>query len=450
MEGFEKMMTAQRERARAASKFVMADAGQDNWVVLNEGNDSEFVGYETLAVQTRIMRYRITGKDIQVILEKTPFYAESGGQVGDKGTIEGNGYVLTVTDTQKDGDHIIHFCQLLPDFRPASDQVKAVVQSSARRNTQKNHTATHLLHAALRQVLGTHVTQAGSLVEPERLRFDFTHYERVTPEQLEKIERIVNRKIQENIPLEITQKKFDEAKKEGAMALFGEKYGDIVRTIKIGDFSFELCGGTHVKATGEIGVFIILSESGIASGVRRIEAITGEAAVDFILQNKKTLQQLSALLNAQEHELADKTEQLLNEKRQLEKELEKLKAGALQSGVDEWLQQAETINGVRVVVREMKDVDGNQLKALGDRIREKGKNVAALLIAKNKDKLNLVCVVGDDLIKEKKLHAGNIVREVARQVGGGGGGRPHLATAGGKDVDKKDKAIAKFKELIAE
>ena len=450
MEGFEKMMTAQRERARAASKFVMADAGQDNWVVLNEGNDSEFVGYETLAVQTRIMRYRITGKDIQVILEKTPFYAESGGQVGDKGTIEGNGYVLTVTDTQKDGDHIIHFCQLLPDFRPASDQVKAVVQSSARRNTQKNHTATHLLHAALRQVLGTHVTQAGSLVEPERLRFDFTHYERVTPEQLEKIERIVNRKIQENIPLEITQKKFDEAKKEGAMALFGEKYGEIVRTIKIGDFSFELCGGTHVKATGEIGVFIILSESGIASGVRRIEAITGEAAVDFILQNKKTLQQLSALLNAKEHELADKTEQLLNEKRQLEKELEKLKAGALQSGVDEWLQQAETINGVRVVVREMKDVDGNQLKALGDRIREKGKNVAALLIAQNQDKLNLVCVVGDDLIKGKKLHAGNIVREVARQVGGGGGGRPHLATAGGKDVDKKDKAIAKFKELIAE
>ncbi len=450
MEGFEKMMTAQRERARAASKFVMADAGQDNWVVLNEGNDSEFVGYDTLSVQTRIMRYRITGKDIQVILEKTPFYAESGGQVGDKGTIEGNGYVLTVTDTQKDGDHIIHFCQLLPDFRPASDQVKAVVQSSARRNTQKNHTATHLLHAALRQVLGTHVTQAGSLVEPERLRFDFTHYERVTPEQLEKIERIVNRKIQENIPLEITQKKFDEAKKEGAMALFGEKYGEIVRTIKIGDFSFELCGGTHVKATGEIGVFIILSESGIASGVRRIEAITGEAAVDFILQNKKTLQQLSALLNAKEHELADKTEQLLNEKRQLEKELEKLKAGALQSGVDEWLQQAETINGVRVVVREMKDVDGNQLKALGDRIREKGKNVAALLIAQNQDKLNLVCVVGDDLIKGKKLHAGNIVREVARQVGGGGGGRPHLATAGGKDVDKKDKAIAKFKELIAE
>ena len=286
-------------------------------------------------------------------------------------------------------------------------------------------------------------------MEPDRLRFDFTHYEKVTPQQLKEIERIVNRKIQENIPLEITLKKFDEAKEQGAMALFGEKYGDVVRTIKIGDFSYELCGGTHVKATGEIGVFIILSESGIASGVRRIEAITGERAVQFVQQQKEVLQNLSALLNASAEELPSKAEQLLAERRQLEKELQKAQADALQSGVDDWLKQAEDINGIRVIVKELKNVDGNQLKSLGDRIREKGQKIAALLIAENNGKLNLVCVVSDDLIKEKHLHAGNIVREVARQVGGGGGGRPHLATAGGKDVANKDKAVRLFKELVA-
>ena len=449
MAGFEKMMEEQRERARAASKFVMTDTDQSDWTVLNEGPDSEFVGYDELRVETRLMRYRITENEIRVILEKTPFYAESGGQVGDKGTIRGEGFELQVTDTQKDGNHIVHICAPLPDFAPKKDTVIAEVVHSARRNTQKNHTATHLLHAALRQVLGTHVTQAGSLVEPDRLRFDFTHYEKVTPQQLQEIERIVNRKIQENIPLEITLKKFDEAKQQGAMALFGEKYGEVVRTIKIGDFSYELCGGTHVKATGEIGVFIILSESGIASGVRRIEAITGERAVQFVQKQKEVLQTLSTLLNASAEELPPKVEQLLTERRQLEKELQKAQADALQSGVDEWVKQAEDINGIRVIIRELKNVDGNQLKSLGDRIREKGQKIAALLIAENNGKLNLVCVVSDDLIKEKHLHAGNIVREVARQVGGGGGGRPHLATAGGKDVANKDKAVQLFKELVA-
>lgn len=450
MDGFEKMMEEQRERARAASKFVMTDSDESAWVVLNEGPDSEFVGYDELTVETRLMRYRVTKNEIRVILEKTPFYAESGGQVGDKGTIRGEGFELQVTDTQKDGSHIVHLCAPLPDFEPKSDKVIAEVISSERRNTQKNHTATHLLHAALRQVLGTHVTQAGSLVEPERLRFDFTHFEKVTAEQLQEIETIVNRKIQENIPLEITLKKFDEAKEQGAMALFGEKYGDVVRTIKIGDFSYELCGGTHVKATGEIGVFIILSESGIASGVRRIEAITGEKAVQFVQQNKTVLQKLDALLNAQTEELPGKVEQLLAERRQLEKELTQAKAESLKAGIEGLLQQAETINGMRVLVQEISGVDMDQLKSLGDSIREKAPDAVALLVTESNGKLMLACVVGDTLIKEKKLHAGNLVREVAKQVGGGGGGRPHLATAGGKDVDKKDKAIAKFKELIAE
>ncbi len=449
MNGFEQMMEAQRQRARAASKFVMSDTDNSGWVVLNEGSDSEFVGYEELAVKTRIMRYRKTENDIRVILRKTPFYAESGGQVGDKGTMRGEGFELKVTDTQKDGSHIVHLCALIPNFEPKSDRVTAEVIKSARRNTQKNHTATHLLQAALRGVLGTHVTQAGSLVEPDRLRFDFTHFEKVSAQQLQEIEAIVNRKIQENIPLEIALKKFDVAKKQGAMALFGEKYGDVVRTIKIGDFSYELCGGTHVKATGEIGAFIILSESGIASGVRRIEALTGEKAVQFIQQSKAILQALTAMLNASEEEVTTKGELLLSEKRQLEKDLTQTKAELLKAGIDGLLQQSEKINDMRILVQEISGVDMEQLKSLGDAIREKAPDTVALLLTESGGKLMLTCVVGETLLKKKKLHAGNIVREVAKQIGGGGGGRPHLATAGGKDVAKKEKAIRLFKDLIA-
>ncbi len=449
MKGFEEQMEQQRQRARAASKFVM-DEDEQEWIVLKEGPDSQFVGYEKLSVETQIMRYRQTGEHLQVVLQETPFYAESGGQVGDKGTIKGKKFTLQVVDTQKEGDHIVHLCQPVNNFQPEDGKVQAEVLSSARRSTQKNHTATHLLHAALRQVLGTHVTQAGSLVEPERLRFDFTHYDKLTAEQICEIEQIVNRKIQENIPLQITFEKFSEAKKKGAMALFGEKYGDVVRTIKIDDFSFELCGGTHVQATGEIGVFIILYEAGIAAGVRRIEAITGEKAVAYIQNSKHILQQLSDTLNASNDELLPKVEQLLNEKRQLEKELQKARAARLQAGVDELLAQAQTVNGLNLLIHEFTDVNMDQLKSLGDKLREKAKNLVALLITENEQKLNMVCVVSDDLIQSKKLNAGNLVREVAKQVGGGGGGRPHLATAGGKQVQNKDKAIQYLKKLLSE
>ncbi len=445
--GFEEQMEAQRQRARAASKFSVAQNEQE-WLVLNEGVDSKFVGYEELTIETHIMRYRQTDQHLEVILKETPFYAESGGQVGDKGKIEGEGFTLEVIDTQKEGDHIIHLCKPVKNFAPKSDKVLASVISSARRNTQKNHTATHLLHAALRQVLGTHVTQAGSLVEPNRLRFDFTHYDKLTSAQIQEIERLVNRKIQENIPLKISYEKFSEAKKKGAMALFGEKYGDVVRTIKIDDFSFELCGGTHVKATGEIGVFIILYETGIAAGVRRIEAITGEKAVEYIQKQKAVLNALTELLNTNDSNVVEKTGQLLNEKRLLEKELQKAKAAQLQAGVDELLHQAETINGIQLLVREFPQADMDQLKSLGDKLREKSKNLIALLLTEKDQNLNMVCVVSDDLIKNKNLHAGNLVRQVAKQVGGGGGGRPHLATAGGKQIENKNRAIESLKEML--
>ncbi|HHE55896.1 MAG TPA: alanine--tRNA ligase, partial [Caldithrix abyssi] len=449
MKGFEEQMELQRQRARASSKFVMAESEQD-WVVMNEGPDSRFVGYEELAIETHIMRYRKTEQHLQVILKDTPFYAESGGQVGDRGAIKGENFTLQVLDTQKEGDHIIHICELVENFQPKSDKVLAEVVSSARRSTQKNHTATHLLHAALRRVLGTHVTQAGSLVEPDRLRFDFTHYDKLTADQIREIERIVNQKIQQNIPLQISFEKFTEAKKKGAMALFGEKYGDVVRTIKIDDFSFELCGGTHVKTTGEIGAFIILYEAGIAAGVRRIEAITGEKAVEFIQNNKQILQQLTEALNATNENLVEKVEQLLNEKRQLEKELQKARAANLQAGVDELLKKAEKIDDLNVLVEEFQDAEMDQLKSLGDKLREKAKKLVALLLTEKDDKLSMVCLVSDDLLQDKKWHAGNLVREVAKQVGGGGGGRPHLATAGGKLIENKLNAIEFFKKIVAE
>ncbi len=447
--GFEKEMAAQRERARAAARFTAQAMDADNWITLNDGADSNFVGYDELAIETHIMRYQITENDIRLILRETPFYAESGGQVGDKGTISGEGFELSVFDTQKEGDHIVHFCRYQEDFRPGSDKVLAEVTTSRRRETAKNHTATHLLHAALRTVLGEHVTQAGSLVEPERLRFDFTHFQKISEEDLLRIETIINEKIQQDVPLEIAQEKFSEAKKKGAMALFGEKYGDVVRTIKIADFSLELCGGTHVKRTGEIGLCVILSEAGIASGVRRIEAITGARAVAYMQELRAVQRQSAALLGSPEKDIPQRLEQLLNEKRQLEKQIRQATADRLQSDVDSIIAEGREINGIRLITKEFKDVDVNQLKTLGDRLREKAKNTIGLFYLTEDAKITFVCVVSDDLIKTKKLSAGNLVKEVAKVAGGGGGGRPHLATAGAKDISKLNDALKKMEELLA-
>ena len=448
MKGFEKEMEAQRQRARAASRFEMQSADEAQWVVMNEGADSRFVGYDDLTVETRIMRYLVTDKDIRLILHETPFYAESGGQVGDKGTIAGEGFELHVIDTQKDGDHIIHICKKTDGFHPQTDKVLAEVVSFKRQNTAKNHTATHLLHAALRKVLGEHIQQAGSLVEPDRLRFDFTHFEKVNAEQIAEIEKIVNRKIQENIPLEIAQEKLSEAKKKGAMALFGEKYGEVVRTVAVPGFSLELCGGTHVRSTGEIGAFLITTETSIASGVRRIEAITGEKVVEYLQQSRDLRTALTSLLNTSEEKISEKVNELLSEKKILEKEIQKLQSAKAQDDIGKVLAKAETINNVQVIIHRADGLSTNQLKELGDTIREKSKNTTALLISTEGNKLSLVCVVSDDLLAAKNLHAGNLVRETAKVAGGGGGGRPHLATAGAKDIDKIDLLISKFREIV--
>ena len=446
--GFDKLMEAQRERARAASKFASQALDSDDWVIMNEGDDSNFVGYEELAIETHIMRYHVGDKDVRVVLKDTPFYAESGGQVGDRGAISIDDIQLEVLDTQKDGDHIIHICNKPEVFNPQTDKVVAEVVSFDRQDTQKNHTATHLLHAALKSVLGNHVNQAGSLVETDRLRFDFTHFEKISETQVREIETIVNHKIQQNISLEIAQEKYTEAKEKGAMALFGEKYGDIVRTVHIPNFSLELCGGTHVRATGEIGIFVITSESSIASGVRRIEAITGTRAVEFALNAHDTLQSLSTLLNAQSDQLIEKVKVLQDEKKKLEKDIAKTANSKLTSDIDSLLAQTESVNGITILTFKTENVQADQLKELSDRIREKVKSIAALLVSQTDDKLNFVCMVTDDLVKDKQLNAGNIIREVAKVAGGSGGGRPNLATAGGKDISKIDASIDKFKEIL--
>ncbi len=449
MTGFEQDMEVQRQRARAASKFESKAVAKDDWITLNKNADSKFVGYTDLAIETHIMRYHIAKNEIHIILKETPFYAEAGGQTGDRGIICAEGFNLQVKDTQKDGDHIVHICQPINDFNPKSDKVIAEVDQSRRQSTAKNHTATHLLHASLRSVLGNHVSQAGSLVEPDRLRFDFTHFEKINHGQILKIEQIVNQKIQDNIVTDIAQQKFSEAKKKGAIALFGEKYGDVVRTVFISDFSLELCGGVHVHSTGEIGLFIITDEGSIASGVRRIEALSGEKAVQYLQKSRTNLQRLSTILNTKEDELADKIKTVLEQNKIMGKELAKSSSEQLHSNIDNIISKTKNINGINVIIHETSGVDLDQLKELGDKIREKTKMTAALLVTENEGKVNFVCFVTDDLIKNKNLKAGDLVREAAKTAGGGGGGKPHMATAGAKDASKLQDALARFRELIS-
>ncbi len=446
--GFTKEMQKQQDRARQSAKFHTTALAADQWQTVTEKGKPEFIGYTEDAVETQLLRYAVRDDRLHVVLARTPFYAESGGQVGDRGTMIIDGRTVTVLDTQKQGDDIIHICQLPDNFEVKQGNVTAQIDAVSRRQTEKNHTATHLLHAALRTVLGEHVQQAGSLVAPDRLRFDFTHFAKVDNDQLHHIEQLVNEKIQENESLQILEDSFDNAKKRGAMALFGEKYGDVVRTVQIADFSLELCGGTHVSQTGQIGPFVIVYEGSIASGVRRIEALTGQAAVEFLQRTRDSIFGLSEMLNVKDREILDKTRELLDEKKRLEKTLQKMKRDLMTSDVDSIINKGQTVNGINLVIHAAEEATVQQLKELGDKIREKAQNTVALLGTVSNGKVSFVCAVTDDLIKSKKLSAGYLVREVAKAAGGGGGGRPHLATAGGKDASRFDAAMQSIKKLI--
>jgi alanyl-tRNA synthetase len=455
-DGFENEMKAQRERARAARQEV--DSMQVQGGVLSDITVlSEFSGYDQLNGEAKILEVLQNGERVamvsvgdeaQIILNKTPFYAESGGQIADEGTITGNGLQLRVKDVQKapNGQNL-HTVVVEQGVLESNMDVIVQVDETIRAKVVKNHTATHLLHQALKDVLGTHVNQAGSLVQGSRLRFDFTHFGSISPEELERIEEIVNEKVWSNIPVEKMVKNLQEAKAMGAMALFGEKYGETVRVVKVGDYSLELCGGCHVNNTAEIGLFKIVSESGIGAGTRRIEAVTGEAAYRLMNGQVQLLKDTASKLKTNVKEVPQRIDALNDQIRELQKEKESLasKLGNLEAG--SLIDEVQTINGVSVIAKKVNASDMNGLRSIVDDLKNKIQSGIVILGSESQGKVNIVAGVTKDLVS-KGYHAGNLVKEVAVRCGGGGGGRPDMAQAGGKDPEKLQEGIDSAVELI--
>ncbi len=455
MARYEALMQAQKDRARAAASFQVVADTQDGWQELRGGGPSVFVGYDTLTVpEATIQAVRtVDGEDgprYEVVLDQTPFYAESGGQVGDTGVLRVGDEEVPVLDTQKRQGRIVHVVDRLPEALDAP--VEARVDAGRRRRIMQHHTATHLLHAVLRQELGSHVQQKGSLVAPDRLRFDFSHFERVEPAQLRVIERRVNEAIQRNIPkTEERDVPLEEALARGAMALFGEKYGDRVRVITFDpDFSMELCGGTHVEATGEIGVFRFLSEGSVAAGVRRVEAVAGPEALAWLDRELDELARARAAFKTLSRPVDEAILEVLEERRRLEKELEALRLKQLSAHLDRFVQQARTVGPARLVTGRLDAVDMAALRDLGEQLRDRlGAGGVGVLGATDPDgeKVYLVAAVADDLVQQG-VKAGALVGALAKRVGGGGGGRPTLATAGGRQPERLDEALAAAESVL--
>ena len=450
-EGFEAAMNAQRTRAREASHF-----GSDYSGHLQLEGETTFTGYDQLTGGSRITALFYEGAAVEqlqtgqsgiVVLEQTPFYAESGGQVGDHGRLESSSARFEVHDTQKQGSVFTHIGNVTEGVLRVNDAVNAYVDSDRRQSTILNHSGTHLLHAALRTVLGDHVQQKGSLVEPERLRFDFTHYEPLTAEQLATIEQLVNEQIRANAPAETRVMSVDEAMQSGAMALFGEKYGDKVRVLSIGDFSVELCGGTHVLHAGDIGLLKITAETGIASGVRRIEAVTGAAALQWVATNEARMQRIAELVKASRDDVAEKVAQLQEKNRSLEKELQQLKGKLASSRGSDLAEQAIEINGIKVLAARMDGADTKTLRDTLDQLKNKLGSAAVVLGAVDGNKITLVAGVTKD--QTATIKAGELVNQVATQVGGKGGGRPDMAQAGGNQPENLDAALESVAAWVA-
>jgi len=444
-EVFDQEMAKQRDRARSASQFAKSE-GSD--VVAGLGLASQFVGYEGLE-STAFVTGLVTeagaqenlqaGNEGMVVLDQTPFYAESGGQVGDQGRLyTDQGAEFQVSDTRKQGDSIVHVGKLRTGSLTVGDSLSAEVDKGHRQATVLNHSATHLMHAALRQVLGDHVQQKGSLVTPERLRFDFSHFEPMTAEQIAKIESIVNSQVRDNAAADIAEMSMDEALESGAMALFGEKYGDQVRVVSIG-FSTELCGGVHVQRAGDVGLFKILSESGIAAGVRRIEAVTGEAALTWLGEQQQRLQNIAQLVKSDVSNAETKITQLVEHERMLEKELSKLKGKLASQAGDDLSSQVVEVEGISVLAVMMDGVDPKSLRETVDKLKDKLGSAAVVLATVSGEKISLVAGVTKG--ESKRLKAGELVNFVAQQVGGKGGGRPDMAQAGGNQPANLPKAL---------
>ncbi|WP_419800687.1 alanine--tRNA ligase [Mucilaginibacter sp.] len=446
MEYFNKRLQEQKNRSRTATAIDTGD-----WIILKEDDTVEFTGYTETETIAHIIKYRkvkAKGKEqFQLVLDKTPFYAESGGQVGDTGDlIFPDGEIIAVTDTKKENGLIVHFVDQMPE--DPSDVLTAYVDPERRLNIENNHSATHLLHAALKEVLGSHVNQKGSLVSADALRFDFSHFAKVSDEEISRIETVVNRKIRENVGVTIQSMSFAEASQTGAMALFGEKYGDVVRVVTMDEkFSIELCGGTHVQATGQIGFFKIVSESAVAAGVRRIEAITGIKSEEFIHQQNEEIKALKELLKNPK-DLTKSLEQLLEENASLKKEAEKAVLDKVSGMKKELAAKHTSFNGINFISEEVELPNAEALKSLAYQTKDIVANLVLILGAIIDGKPNLTVMISENLIKEKGLDARVFIKELAKEIQGGGGGQPFYATAGGKNAAGLKAAIEKAKTFI--
>ncbi len=449
--GFEAAMLTQRERARAASKFGTSDSA-----AIRTDNETEFSGYQKIEDSGSIVALFRSGESVDslvagdegvIVLDSTPFYAESGGQVGDTGVIEGAISAFEVVDTQKSGNANLHIGRLRQGVVSVGDEIVARIDAERRAAIILNHSATHLMHAALRQILGDHVQQKGSLVAPDRLRFDFSHYEPVTASQLQQIEAAVNAQIRSNIPAETKLMGYDDAVASGAIALFGEKYADQVRVLRLGNgYSVELCGGTHVSATGDIGVFKIISESGVASGVRRIEAVTGKGALEWIDANQQSLNSIASKLKSSREQAAAKVEQLLRRNRELERELAATRQQLLTGGTS-LTETVTEIGDIKVLSSRMDGADAKTLRDAVDRFKDKLQSAVIVLGSVENGKVRLAAGVTKN--NTDRIRAGDVIKPVAEQVGGKGGGRPDFAQAGGSDAGSLDAALASVPDWVS-
>ncbi|MEX2593256.1 MAG: alanine--tRNA ligase [Anditalea sp.] len=446
-EGFELEMEKQKKRSRSAAEQERGD-----WVTLNEDTGVEFIGYDSLESRTFITKYREIkekkGSKYQLVLAQTPFYAESGGQVGDQGLLISEKETIKVIDTKKENDLIVHLVEKLPEF--PEDAFAGKVDAKRRASIMNNHTATHLLQAALKEVLGEHIQQKGSLVNEELLRFDFSHYTKMTDKEIAEVEDMVNEKVRENIALEEERNMpIEKAKELGATALFGEKYGEYVRVIAFDkDFSIELCGGTHISSTGQIGLFKIISEGSISSGVRRIEAITGASALDFVNDQLNLIKDIQGLLKSPK-DLKKSIENLVQDKNELKKELELLYLKQAVALKDRLIEQAENINGVNLIVSMVKLPSADALKKLAFELKNETRSLIAVLAAEIEGKPQIAVVIDEELVKSKDLNAGQIVRELAKAIQGGGGGQSFFATAGGKKPEGLQQVVDNAKIMFS-
>ncbi|WP_101772771.1 alanine--tRNA ligase [Peptostreptococcus faecalis] len=457
LEGFDKEMEAQKNRARAARGNQEGEAWKEDPLSELDDVESKFDGYSNLEINSPIKVIVIdselsdnieSNQKGEIILEETTFYANGGGQVGDKGQITSENGIFEVEDTVKGTNGSIKHIGFMKEGKfNTGDIVQTHVNKSLRMDAARNHSATHILHKVLKDVLGEHVNQAGSLVDPYRLRFDITHFEQITKDELKTIENLVNEKIFESLTINAETMNIKEAKEKGAVALFGEKYREVVRVVQMGDFSTELCGGTHLENTSQIGLFKIISESGIAAGVRRIEAITGRAVYNHLLAKEQIISDLTDTLKTKEDNLFARANQIVEENKKMEKELHSIQSKMNMQMADDIIEQKVDVNGVNLITNKYEGMDMDSLREVADNLRDKVENSVVVVANISDDKINFVATVSSEAIK-KGAHAGNLVREIAKIAGGKGGGRPNMAQAGASDINMVDKALSTAKEIL--